>query len=52
MTGLKLGKTVTVIVDRPLGSVHPQHKDTIYPVNYGYIKGVMTGDGEEQMHIF
>ena len=37
-----------VIVDRPLGSVHPQHKDMIYPVNYGYVEGVMAGHGEEQ----
>ena len=41
-------KIVTVIVDRPLGSVHPKHPDLYYPVNYGYIAGVMGGDGEEQ----
>lgn len=43
-----LGSTVTVTVDRPLGSYHPKHKDIYYPVNYGYIEGVMAGDGEEQ----
>ena len=43
-----IGKTVTVIVDRPLGSYHPKHKDLYYPVNYGYIEGVMGGDDEEQ----
>lgn len=43
-----LGRIVTVTVDRPLGSTHPQHKDMIYPVNYGYIKGVIAPDGEEQ----
>lgn len=43
-----IGKTVTVIVDRPLGSYHPKHKDLYYPVNYGYIEGVMALDGEEQ----
>lgn len=43
-----LGQTVTVIIDRPLGTYHPKHKDIFYPVNYGYISGVMAGDGEEQ----
>ena len=43
-----LGRVVEVIVDRPLGTYHPKHKDIYYPVNYGYIKGVMAGDGEEQ----
>ena len=40
-----LGKTVQVIVDRPLGYVH---HGTPYPINYGYIPGVMAADGEEQ----
>lgn len=43
-----LGKSVTVIVDRPLGTTHPNHKDIIYPVNYGYIENIFAGDGEEQ----
>lgn len=42
-----LGKEVTVIVDRPLGKVHPHHPDMMYTVNYGYIQGTMAGDGEE-----
>ena len=43
-----IGRTVTVTVDRPLGSYHPEHKDMYYPINYGYIEGVMAPDGEEQ----
>ena len=43
-----LGKTVTVTVDRPLGSYHPKHKDMYYPINYGYIEGMIAPDGEEQ----
>ena len=43
-----LGKIVKVIVDRPLGTYHPKHKDIYYSVNYGYIEGVMAADGEEQ----
>lgn len=45
---IKLGDTVTVTVDRPLGSYHPEHKDMYYPINYGYIEGVIAADGEEQ----
>ncbi len=41
-------KTVTVRVDRPLGSCHPEHPDLIYPVNYGFIPGTAAPDGEEQ----
>lgn len=43
-----IGKTVTGIIDRPLGSSHPRHPDMIYPVNYGYVEGVMADDGAEQ----
>ena len=43
-----IGDIVNVTVDRPLGSFHPAHPDMYYPVNYGYIKGVMAPDGEEQ----
>lgn len=43
-----LGQTVTVIMDRPMGTYHPKHKDIYYPVNYGYIPGIIAGDGEEQ----
>ena len=41
-----LNKNVKVIIERPLGSKHPKH-DFIYPVNYGYIPGTVSGDGEE-----
>ena len=43
-----IGKNVTVTVDRPMGSYHPEHKDMYYPINYGYIKGIIAPDGEEQ----
>jgi inorganic pyrophosphatase len=42
-----LGKSVTVIIDRPLGSVHPKHKNIMYEVNYGFITGVKAPDGED-----
>ena len=43
-----IGKSVTVIVDRPLGSYHPEHTVMYYPINYGYVEGIMAADGEEQ----
>ena len=43
-----IGKRVSVTVDRPLGSAHPNHPDLIYPINYGYIEGLIAPDGEEQ----
>lgn len=38
--------TVNVKIDRPIG-----YKDkfgTVYPANYGFVEGVIAGDGEEQ----
>ena len=43
-----IGDIVKVTVDRPMGSYHPKHKDMHYPINYGYIEGIMAPDGEEQ----
>ena len=43
-----VGNIVTVTVDRPLGSYHPEYTDMYYPINYGYVEGVMATDGEEQ----
>ena len=43
-----LGAIVNVIVDRPIGTCHPSYPDLIYPVNYGYVPGILAPDGEEQ----
>lgn len=43
-----IGRTVKGTVDRPLGTPHPTYPDLIYPIHYGYIDGVIAGDGEEQ----
>lgn len=42
-----LGKTVRIEMDRPIGTEHPKHPGLLYPINYGYIPGVLGGDGEE-----
>ena len=36
-----------MIIDRPMGSRHPEH-GFLYPINYGYVPGVIAADGEEQ----
>ena len=43
-----IGNIVKVIVDRPMGSYHPNHKDIYYQINYGYIENIIAPDGEEQ----
>ncbi len=43
-----IGSLVTVTIDRPLGTYHPEHADLYYPINYGYIKGIIAPDQEEQ----
>lgn len=41
-------QTVTVTIDRPLGTFHPKHPDLYYPVNYGYVEGIPALDGDWQ----
>ena len=43
-----IGNKVKVIIDRPLGTYHPNHPDILYTVNYGYVEGTTAQDGEEQ----
>lgn len=42
-----LGAPVEVIVDRPLGSTHPEFPQTLYLLNYGYIPRTVAPDGCE-----
>lgn len=41
-----LGKNVSIVIDRKLGTKHPKH-GFIYMVNYGYVPNTISGDGEE-----
>lgn len=43
-----LGDPVTIKIDRPIGTEHPKHPDLVYPINYGYVPGLIAPDGEEQ----
>ena len=42
-----IGEEVTIYIDRPIGSRHPNN-DIIYKVNYGYIKEITALDNEYQ----
>ncbi len=43
-----LGKTVDIVIDRPIGYVHKTNSNSIvYPINYGYIPDIIGGDDEE-----
>lgn len=43
-----IGSIVKVTVDRPLGSRHPRFPGMVYEVNYGYVEGIVGGDGDWQ----
>lgn len=41
-----LGKNVSVVIDRKIGTRHPKRPHVIYPINYGYLEDVLSADGE------
>ncbi|MBI2459594.1 MAG: NUDIX domain-containing protein [Parcubacteria group bacterium] len=44
--GGEISRAETLKIDRPLGSFHPKYNFK-YEVNYGYLPGTASGDGEE-----
>ena len=41
-----LVSTSEIVIDRPRGSAHPRYPEMIYPVDYGYLKGSTSMDGQ------
>jgi inorganic pyrophosphatase len=41
-----IGSIVSVEIDRPIGSRHPEY-GYVYPLNYGFVLGHPSGDGED-----
>lgn len=41
-----LAATSTVVIDRPRGSAHPRYHAAIYPLDYGYLDGTVSADGD------
>ena len=42
----ELIRTSEIVIDRPRGSAHPRYPEMIYPVDYGYLKGSTSMDGQ------
>ena len=44
-----MGKIMDAVIDRPIGHIHVTKGITLhYTVNYGFLPGILGGDGEEQ----
>lgn len=43
----KLAGNSAIVIDRPKHSRHPEYPDIIYPLDYGYLAGTSSADGEE-----
>ena len=37
----------TIRIDRPAGSAHPRYPSFIYPLDYGYLEGTGSSDGND-----
>lgn len=35
-----------IVIDRPKGSCHPTWPEIVYPLDYGYLSGTSSSDGE------
>lgn len=42
----ELVESSELVIDRPRGSTHPRYTDFIYPYDYGYLHGTISGDGQ------
>jgi inorganic pyrophosphatase len=36
----------TLVIDRPKGTRHPRYPEIIYPLDYGYLEGTTSADGD------
>lgn len=36
-----------LVLDRPKGTLHPRHPGIVYPLDYGYLEGTSSIDGNE-----
>jgi inorganic pyrophosphatase len=34
-----------IVIDRPKGTRHPRYPNIVFPLDYGYLKGTIGGDG-------
>jgi inorganic pyrophosphatase len=38
-------QSAELVIDRPKGTSHPRYPSLVYPLDYGYLKGTLGGDG-------
>ncbi|MCP4645021.1 MAG: inorganic pyrophosphatase [bacterium] len=43
----QLAGEARIVIDRPKGSRHPDFPNLVYPVDYGYLEGTSSPDGNE-----
>lgn len=43
----RLVSTHRLVIDSPRGSRHKVYHDFVYPLDYGYLEGTVSGDGAE-----
>jgi inorganic pyrophosphatase len=36
----------SIVIDRPKGSQHPRYPEVTYPLDYGYLEGTTSADGD------
>jgi inorganic pyrophosphatase len=41
-----LVRTTRIFVDRPRNTAHPKYPQHTYPLDYGYLEGTSSGDGD------
>jgi inorganic pyrophosphatase len=42
----RLIESSEIVIDRPMGSLHPRNPDIVYPLDYGYLAGTSSADGD------
>lgn len=42
----KLMESHQIVIDRKKGTRHPRYHDYIYPLDYGYLEGTVSSDGD------
>ena len=38
--------TSEIVIDRPKDTAHPRYPESVYPLDYGYLQGTRSGDGD------
>lgn len=43
----ELVNSSNIVIDRPKWSTHPRYPSIVYPLDYGFLEGTTSGDGNE-----